>query len=364
MNKRILQSLKILKRDLYRMFHRLDIKVLPVFAVNGLLASFYYTFISRAFYREHLAVLRGRLAYQKSLSNTSQSSVLLRRNVHRLEKGLIMQPRKPVFATAYIGETVECYLTCLEHGKVAAGEMSWANDVIAEYFKVVSSSDQEVASHKARFEAAPSLLKTGQCKPYPQRELPSAPMSFEDLHILFKRRRSVRWYSKQRVDSNLIERAVAAAAQAPSACNRQPYRFIYFDEPDQVKQVAGLAMGTSGFYQQLPSVFAVVGDLSCYPKERDRHVIYIDASLASMLLMLGLETQGVSTCPINWPDIEKRERKLEKKLGLNKHERVVMLIAAGYADPAGGVPYSQKKSADSLLRMQASNRSGAAAMVE
>jgi hypothetical protein len=29
-------------------------------------------------------------------------------------------------------------------------------------------------------------------------------------------------------------------------------------------------------------------------------------------------------------------------------ERVVMLIAVGYADPNGGIPYSQKKSLDVL----------------
>jgi len=65
--------------------------------------------------------------------------------------------------------------------------------------------------------------------------------------------------------------------------------------------------------------------------------------------MLALETLGLSSCPINWPDIESRERKIAKRLGLGAHERVVMLIATGYAMAEGGVPFSQKKCAELLL---------------
>jgi nitroreductase len=64
--------------------------------------------------------------------------------------------------------------------------------------------------------------------------------------------------------------------------------------------------------------------------------------------MLALETLGLSSCPINWPDIESREKMLSSKLDLRFHQRTIMLIAVGYAEPEGGVPFSQKKS-DSVL---------------
>src|SRR5690606_22332573 len=112
--------------------------------------------------------------------------------------------------------------------------------------------------------------------------------------------------------------------------------------------VAKLAMGTSGFVENIQTLIVVVGDLSAYPFERDRHCIYIDASLASMQLMLALETMGLSTCPINWPDIESREMKMQEMLSLPHYLRPVMLIAVGYADKDGGIPYSQKKSSQTL----------------
>jgi nitroreductase len=111
-------------------------------------------------------------------------------------------------------------------------------------------------------------------------------------------------------------------------------------------------MGTTGYAGNIPALVVLVGDWSCYPEERDRHVPYIDASLAAMQFMLALETLGLASCPINWPDIEPLERRMDRELGLPPHLRPVMLIALGYPDPTGGVPYSAKKGAGLLLRTE------------
>lgn len=69
-----------------------------------------------------------------------------------------------------------------------------------------------------------------------------------------------------------------------------------------------------------------------------------------MQLMLALETMGLSSCPINWPDIEICERKIARKLNLPKHLRPVMLISVGYGQESGKIPFSQKKSAKILIK--------------
>lgn len=145
------------------------------------------------------------------------------------------------------------------------------------------------------------------------------------------------------VPRELIDKAIHAAIQAPSACNRQPFEFRIFDDKEMVQQVVNIPMGTRGYGHNIPVVIVVTGNLDAYFSERDRHVIYIDASLASMSLMLALETLGLSSCPINWPDIEQRERQMEKLLALKKYQRPVMCIGVGYADPEGMVAFSAKR---------------------
>jgi nitroreductase len=66
--------------------------------------------------------------------------------------------------------------------------------------------------------------------------------------------------------------------------------------------------------------------------------------------MLALETLGLASCAINWPDIENYELKIGQLLALKPFERVVMLIAVGYPDPAGLVPHSEKKTPAELIQ--------------
>ena len=145
------------------------------------------------------------------------------------------------------------------------------------------------------------------------------------------------------VPREMIDRAIAVAALSPSACNLQPFEFRVFDDAELTREVASIPTGTVGFGHNFPVVVALIGKLHAWPSEPDRHLIYIDASLAAMAFLLALETQGLSSCCLNWPDLEPQECRLAKLLGLEPDERVIILIALGYPDPEGLVAYSQKK---------------------
>src|SRR5690606_32285683 len=181
----------------------------------------------------------------------------------------------------------------------------------------------------------------------PYRRLDGRPeISIDDLAALAKRRRSVRWFEPRPVPRAMIDRALEVALQSPSACNRQPFVFHVFDEPTLVQQVCEIPMGTKGYRHNIPAIAVIVGRQRAYFSERDRHLIYIDGSLAAMGFMYALEVQGLSSCPINWPDIEEKEQQMADLIGLGPDERPVMLVAIGYPDLEGLVAYSQKKPLD------------------
>jgi len=314
------------------------------------MASLYYFIFSRKFDREHKAVLAGRSNYRKSLINVEQTPVLLRRNIHRLEKGLIMQPRRDVFAEDYISETVEIYQHSMRSGKMCEDEKKWFTDVLTEYFSIVKDTAR-IKKARDKFVAYVECTnKQTKYIPYPFDTLSATNITYDQLHKLFIKRRSVRWYQDKPVPKELIQRAVNLATLAPSACNRQPYSFFTSSSKEQAYSMACIAGGTTGFADNLPCVITIVGDLSAYPAERDRHLIYIDGSLAAMQLMLAFESLGLSTCPINWPDIEQAENKMQDLLGLKDYERPIMLLAVGYAKDKGCIPYSQKKNPDLLIK--------------
>lgn len=335
-----------------------DIFLAKLCVKSRLTSSLFYFLFSGQFHREHQSVLAGRLAYLKSLKDINYTSTLLRRNIHRLEKGLIMEPRKATFAEGYIQETVDIYTQCVNETTYSGHELKWAHDVLEAYFSVVSDI-QVIASAKADFKQAvtqasakTSIKGNGvSARPYSSESRRLSSMTSDELDCLFKQRRSVRWFENKPVPLSMIEKALDMALQAPSACNRQPFEFYTCIEPSIAAEIAGIPTGTNGFSENVQALIVIMGDLSAYPFERDRHVIYIDSGLVAMQLMLAFESLGLSTCPINWPDIESYEAKLAQRLSLPKHKRPVMMMAVGYAKPSGGIPFSQKKRAAQLIKV-------------
>ncbi len=334
---------KLLRKPL-RLFHRIAV---PVASKNMFLAHLYYTVFSPAFFQEHHAVLAGRFRYSKNIRSESATSALLRRNTHRLEKGLIMRPRRTVFAKDYIKETVAAYELALSAYRTEddpVEEVQWAYDVLSEYFLVTDETNPIISQARTRFRALESLPVTSDPKKPYQRDL-GAPLrvNYENLLKLSLHRRSVRWYRPDTVPRELVDKAITVAGLAPSACNRQPFDYRIFDAPDKIKEVSSIPGGTAGFNHNFSGIIVVVGHLDAYFDERDRHLIYIDASLSSMALIYALEVQGISSCVINFPEVLADEKKMAKTLGLRADERVIMLVSYGYPDPEGLVPFSQKK---------------------
>ncbi|MAM54160.1 nitroreductase family protein [Microbacterium sp. UBA3394] len=355
----MLNTLKRIAKDLLaitwirRVYEFVNRVVLETFGSSRILTHLWFFVSAITFNREQSAVLRGRRDYYRNKHRDRLSHVELRRNVHRLEKGLIMRPRRDVFARDYITETIEFYEEAVAQFAAAPGtmeqsEMDWAHDVLTEYFRSVTGDDATVDAARARFMAAGYAGEFTGKVPHPKEHLSN--LSYDDLERLVTQRRSVRWFDQRPVPREEIDRALLVGRQAPTACNRLPYEFRVFDDPEAVRRVSSIPFGAAGYGHNIPAIVVVVGKLESYFSPRDRHAIYVDSSLAAMQFMLALETLGLSSSVINWPDFEPLERKMQKTLGLSMTDRVVMLIAVGYAHPEGMVPYSQKKELDTFRR--------------
>lgn len=333
-----------------------------VFSSSYLLSIPYHWLAFLGFMREQRAVLDGKRRYHAAAGVPRPNRVELRRNIHRLEKGLLMEPLRDVFAKEYILETAEVFAEAVDQsvaGKepIDQDELFWANSVLSEFFSV-TRPEGNLGRAAAIFAPASARLAANDLerKPY-VRPAPGELPSYEALLNLSRHRRSVRWFLPEPVDRALIDKALLVARQAPTACNRLPYVFRIFDDPKLVKKVANIPFGTAGYADNIPVIAVLVGKLDAYFSARDRHAIYVDTSLAAMSFAYALEVQGLSTCMINWPDFEPLEQKMQRALKLHFSDRVVMLMAIGYADPQRKVPFSQKKVISSIREYNFEGRS-------
>ena len=279
---------------------RIDICCARICSKNRIAAIVYYVF-KPSFGREQLAVLAGRVQHAAEQRVPAYSSAQLRRNIHRLEKALIMRPRKSIFATEYIAETVKLYERCQAQTTFSAAELAWATAVLTQYFNVVTP-DQKITELASCFRQLASREQANAycdiaLTPYTAEHKIVSDISPSALHLLMQQRRSVRWFTEQPVPADLIAQAIQMASQAPSACNRQPFFVKMSQQPAQAASIAKLAMGTSGFAENIRCLCVIVGDQSCYEAERDRHVIYVDGWFVCDAIDVGPRNPGIIELP-------------------------------------------------------------------
>jgi nitroreductase len=321
-------------------------------AMNRVFCGLYYTFVSNRFRDEFFSIMKGIEVYRRKTADIHDPELILRRNIHRIEKGLSLRNRKSLFALSYIGETVEAFTqhrSEYENDPLRQTENNWARDVLTEYFSKVQSNPvvEEVKQLFLRATADDTDSPGGK-KPGVLDRVHGIP-EYQKYYDMCRQRKSVRTFRKKPVEREILDRAFDAARQAPSACNRQPFVFKVFETQTAIRRVLPYLKGTTGYEDEIPVLILVVGNQSAFFDERDRHLVYIDSSLSTMSLLLAFETLGLASCVINWPDLEEHAVAVRRDLGLELYERPILAVAVGYPDEGSLVPHSDKKPLD-LLR--------------
>lgn len=319
--------------------------------VSRALGGSLFFVLNGAFNDEKRAVLAGNNEHFSG-EQSRNHRMFLRRSVHRIEKGLISKPRRSSFAADYIGRTVFTYANLVKAADVDAGEAQWARDVLSRYFGATAGSKDARISEARQVWNASQHARTvveKNLSPFPYSPLPPNAELFDAISRTANHRRSVRWFEDKAVPRELVEQAAAVGLTAPSACNRQSYRIELLEDDALRRAVAAIPMGTAGFSDQIPLLGVLIGQHRGYEHHRDRHAIYVDGGLFSTGFILALESLGLSTCCINWPEIPSLNAKMSRALGLRNDERVIMLIAIGYGIAGQEVPRSQKRDMRGLL---------------
>ncbi|WP_252699693.1 nitroreductase family protein [Natronosalvus vescus] len=325
-------------------------KAKKVLANSRTLTTLYFA-LHQTFYIEQQTMLHGQATYHEEEEQRENPRHRIIRNIHRIEKGLSMKNRRSVFAEGYIKETVHDVISAWKRNEHPDDQLYWAVDVLSKYFETVEVNDN-IRGSKIIFESflADINYEPGNRTPKPRQEFECEPVEHEDLKKLAEQRSSTRWFKQRKVPRERIDDALEVAIQSPTACNRQPFEFRIYDDDELIKEIVELPMGTKGYRENVPCLAVIVGKQRAYFHNRDRHVVYIDSSLAAMSFQFALETLGLASCCINWPAIPWREREMAELINLDNDEEVIMLMAIGYPDEEGMVPYSEKKDLDSIRK--------------
>ena len=148
-----------------------------------------------------------------------------------------------------------------------------------------------------------------------------------DMLLKFiKERRSIRVFQNKQVSEKEIEMILEAGRWAPSASNRQPWKFILIKNRDILRKLAS-ATGYGWFIGEASFAVAIVGE----PWVSSNWYV-IDTSLVSMNMMLMAWSLGIGTCWIGSMNKEKAKQILE----LSTNDYILTVLPFGYIE--GQIP--------------------------
>ncbi|HZD18867.1 MAG TPA: nitroreductase family protein [Actinomycetota bacterium] len=207
--------------------------------------------------------------------------------------------------------------------------------------------------------------------PAPRRDLtPAASLaaarSFRDTMAT---RRTIRDFSTEPVDPEILTSALAAAASAPSGANIQPWRFVVVTDPDLKRRIReGAEEEERAFYrsraseewlaaleplgtdwrkphlEDAPFVIVVFevhkGDGAPKPYYAKESVGIAVGFLLAALHHAGLATLTHTPSPMRF---------LNEILGRPRHERPFVVIPVGRAAPGAEVPDIERKPLDEVV---------------
>jgi nitroreductase len=153
---------------------------------------------------------------------------------------------------------------------------------------------------------------------------------------LFLERRSIRRFTDQQIDIEIIKNILMAAMYAPSAVNRQPWHFVVVERRDLFHRIMEIHPH-AGMLGTASHGIIICGDEKL---QHDDGYWIVDCGAATQNLLLAAHALGLGACWVGLHPREGRKASMAALLGLPGHVKPFALVALGY--PAERKPRPQR----------------------
>ncbi len=146
-----------------------------------------------------------------------------------------------------------------------------------------------------------------------------------DVFEAIKRRKSVRRYQDKPIPEEVFNRVMEAARLAPSASNRQEWRFIAVRDKSTRRELADMA-GGQHFVAEASVVLVCCGIDDGKIMHCGQRACPVDVTIAIDHITLAATAEGLGTCWVGHFD----EEPVKRLLGIPDGVRVIELLPIGY----------------------------------
>jgi nitroreductase len=162
----------------------------------------------------------------------------------------------------------------------------------------------------------------------------------ETLKTIYQRR-AVRKYKDQPVDKELIEQIIDAGRMAPSALNRQLWKFYVLMDKEKISSLSPTIVKVANKFlswahgvdatQTTDIIFHNAPVVIFITAPKKNKWAALDVGMCCQNIMLAAKSLGLDTCPIGFAKLLEKTDKLAI-LGLSASEQIQLAVVVGYGD--------------------------------
>ena len=167
-------------------------------------------------------------------------------------------------------------------------------------------------------------------------------------------RRSIRSYQDKSVPKETIKTLLSAAVMAPSAMNRQPWRFVVIENKDKIKELSRHVkkqMGLLGYGLRFAEIVKSQDDTVFYgapllilvSAEKEDQWSRINCGILAQTLFLTAYSLGLGSCYIGFANSLNNDAEVLSDLGIPKEHDIIGALIFGYPSEKKETPQREPK---------------------
>lgn len=247
---------------------------------------------------------------------------------HTIEKGLSYSDYRPGFGKDNIDKLIVTLEQYSKKYDIKECFYETALDCLYKYIKKNLEFGVSDAILESRIKSIPGNLNglggTIEIASITQEELKT--LNYENF---IKSRHSIRHFGSEAVDVELLREAIQIAQYTPSACNRQGWVIRIVESKDAIDTILENQNGNRGFGHEIDKLVMITCDVRAFQKNRELFQPYIDGGMYAQSVLNALYYKGIGAIPLSASLAGSQEKKIRKKVGINKSEVFILFIGVG-----------------------------------
>ena len=281
-------------------------------------------------------------ASSRTRADKGKMQYLILREAHTLEKALSLRNTRIGFGQLKVSrllDSLEDYLKL--HGSDAF--LSEPLEILRKYLEYNESVGYDLPlvakrllALESSFPARPGI-PSGVFEVRREDIQAAATGNFESL---LRSRHSIRYFTREIVSRELLEKALELAQTTPSACNRQAWHTHVF-EGTGCERLLRWQEGAKGFEEEPAAAILVTSDLRAFLKYEPFQA-YVDGGMYAMNLVNALHSLGLGTITLSC-GFEGRKLDALRAFGVPENEIPIAIVAVGHMEESFKVAASARK---------------------